>query len=125
MTTLGTGEATEQDCLFCRIVRGEVPSDQVLDTELTYSFRDIAPAAPVHVLIVPKRHIAGAATVEATDGPVLAEMFVAAQQVAAKEGVAERGYRLVLNVGDDALNSVAHLHMHVIGGRGPLGWPPG
>ena len=124
MTTLGTGEATEQDCLFCRILRGEVPSDAVLETELTYSFRDIQPAAPVHVLVVPKRHIASAAAVATADGPLLAALFAASQQVAEKEGVAERGYRLVFNVGDDARNSVSHLHLHVVGGR-RLGWPPG
>jgi histidine triad (HIT) family protein len=124
MTTYGSGEAAEQDCLFCRIIRGEIPSDAVLATEHTYAFRDIEPAAPVHVLVVPKRHIESAATVAPPDGALLAELIGAAQQVAAQEGVAERGYRLLFNVGDDALNSVPHLHLHVVGGRS-LGWPPG
>jgi histidine triad (HIT) family protein len=115
---------TDEDCLFCRIVRGEIPSDEVLSTDVVYAFRDISPAAPVHVLIVPKRHIASAAEVGADDGPVLGEIFAAAQQVAGKEGIAERGYRLVFNVGEDAQNSVPHLHLHVLGGR-PMGWPPG
>jgi histidine triad (HIT) family protein len=124
MTTYGSGEATEQDCLFCRIIRGEIPSDSVVTTEYSYAFRDIEPAAPVHVLVVPKRHIASAASVSADDGPVLADLIGTAQQVAAKEGIAERGYRLVFNVGDDARNSVAHLHLHVLGGQ-LMGWPPG
>jgi histidine triad (HIT) family protein len=124
MTTYGAGEATEKDCLFCRIIRGEIPSDEVLATEDSYAFRDIQPAAPTHVLVVPKRHITSASTVTADDAAVLADMIGAAQQVATKDGVAESGYRLVFNVGDDALNSVAHLHLHVLGGR-LMGWPPG
>lgn len=124
MTSYGVGEASEKDCLFCRIVRGEVPSDAVLSTGHAYAFRDIEPAAPVHVLIIPKRHIASAAEVVSTDGPLLSELFDAAQQVAAQEGIAAGGYRLVFNVGDDAMNSVPHLHLHVLGGR-RLGWPPG
>lgn len=124
MSTYAEGEATEQGCLFCRIVRGEVPSEAVLATEHAYAFRDIAPAAPVHVLVVPKRHIADAAAVVRDDGPLLAELFEAARAVAEKEGVAERGYRLVFNVGEDARNSVPHLHLHVLGGR-MLEWPPG
>lgn len=115
---------TDSDCLFCRIVEGEIPSDEVLATDQIYAFRDISPAAPVHVLVVPRRHVASAAELTAADGQLLADMFVAAQQVAAQEGIAERGYRLVLNVGADAQNSVAHLHLHVVGGKS-MGWPPG
>lgn len=124
MTSYGEGEATESGCLFCRIIRGEVPSTAVLATEHTYAFRDINPEAPVHVLVVPKRHIDHAGAVVPDDAPVLAEVLMAARQVAEAEGIAERGYRLVFNVGDDALNSVAHLHVHLLGGR-RLGWPPG
>lgn len=115
---------TDEDCLFCRIIEGEIPSDEVLSTDGVYAFRDISPAAPVHVLVVPRRHIVNAAAVSDGDGPLLAEMLAAAREVAEKEGVAERGYRLVFNVGDDALNSVPHLHLHVLGGR-RMGWPPG
>ena len=115
---------TEEDCLFCRIIRGEIPSDEVLSTDAVYAFRDISPAAPVHVLVVPRRHIADAAEVSEGDGALLAEMIGAAREVAVKEGVAERGYRLVFNVGEDALNTVPHLHLHVLGGR-RMGWPPG
>jgi histidine triad (HIT) family protein len=112
------------DCLFCRIVAGEVPADLIHEGDLTLAFRDISPAAPVHVLVVPRRHIDSAAAVEADDAAVVAEMLMAARAVAEQEGVLASGYRLVFNVGDDALNSVPHLHLHVLGGR-PLGWPPG
>lgn len=116
--------SSNEDCLFCRIIRGEVPSDAMLSTEHSYAFRDISPGAPVHVLVVPKRHVADAGALGPDDGPLLAELLGAAQQVAAMEGIAESGYRLVFNVGDDARNSIAHLHLHVVGGR-LLGWPPG
>ena len=112
------------DCLFCRIVAGELPSDEVASTDRTYAFRDIKPALPVHVLVVPREHIESADTVTPEHAGVLAEMMTTAQQVARAEGLSERGYRLVFNVGDDAQNSVAHLHMHVVGGR-PMEWPPG
>jgi histidine triad (HIT) family protein len=112
------------DCLFCRIVAGELPSDEVASTERTYAFRDIKPALPVHVLVVPREHIESADTVTAEHAGLLAEMMDTAQQVARSEGLADRGYRLVFNVGEDAQNSVAHLHMHVVGGR-PMAWPPG
>lgn len=112
------------DCIFCRIVAGEVPSTEVASSELSYAFRDINPAMPVHVLVVPRRHIASADTVERGDGGVLADMLLTAQRVARQEGIADGGYRLVFNVGDDALNSVAHLHLHVVGGQ-KMGWPPG
>lgn len=113
-----------EDCLFCRIVAGEIDSDPVLSTHGTYAFRDIGPVAPVHVLVVPKRHIDDAASVGPDDGPLLAEMLATARQVAEIEGVSGRGWRLVFNVGEDAQNSVSHLHLHVIGGR-RMGWPPG
>jgi histidine triad (HIT) family protein len=112
------------DCLFCRIVAGEIPSQEVASSELSYAFRDIQPAMPVHVLVVPRRHITSADTVTTADAGVLADMLLTAQKVARQEGVAERGYRLVFNVGDDALNSVGHLHVHVLGGK-LMGWPPG
>jgi len=112
------------DCLFCRIVRGEVPADVVREDERTLAFRDISPQAPVHVLVIPRRHLTSAATVEAGDADLVADLLIAARAVAEQEDVLESGYRLVFNVGDDALNSVAHLHLHVLGGR-RLGWPPG
>ena len=114
----------DQRCLFCRIVAGEVPSDEVASSARTYAFRDIQPAAPVHVLVVPRDHIESAATVGPEHGDLLAEMIATAQRIAAQEGIAESGYRLVFNVGDDARNSVPHLHLHVLGGH-RMGWPPG
>jgi histidine triad (HIT) family protein len=116
--------SVEEDCLFCRIVRGEIPSDIVVTTDAVVAFRDIQAAAPVHVLVVPRQHIAHAGAMGPDDGPLLAQMLGAARQVAEQEGVAERGYRLVFNVGEDAQNSVAHLHLHLLGGRS-MGWPPG
>jgi histidine triad (HIT) family protein len=112
------------DCLFCRIVAGEIPADVVHRTDHTVAFRDVNPQAPVHVLVVPRRHIDNAAVLEPGDADVLVDMFAAARDVAAAEGIAERGYRLVFNVGEDASNSVPHLHLHVLGGR-RLAWPPG
>ena len=112
------------DCLFCKIVAGDVPSDEVMSSESTYAFRDIKPGAPTHVLIVPREHIESAATVGPEHGALLAELLSTAQQVARSEGVADSGYRLVFNVGDDALNTIPHLHLHLLGGK-RLGWPPG
>jgi histidine triad (HIT) family protein len=111
------------DCLFCRIVAGELPSEEVLGTEHTYAFRDIQPAAPVHVLVVPREHVESAATVGPEHAELLAALVATAQRVAAQEGIAATGYRLVFNVGDDALNSVPHLHLHVLGGQ-RMPWPP-
>jgi histidine triad (HIT) family protein len=107
------------DCLFCKIVAGEVPSDTVHETETTVAFEDINPAAPLHVLVVPRRHIDDASVVTAGDGPVLADMLMTALAVADAAGVAtpDRGYRLVFNIGPDAMNSVPHLHLHVLGGE--------
>lgn len=112
------------DCLFCRIVAGEIPSNEVLSTETAYAFRDIEPQAPTHVLVIPREHVQDAAALTAEHGELLADLFTTAQAVARAEGVDGSGYRLVFNVGEDANNSVPHLHLHVIGGR-RLGWPPG
>lgn len=114
------------DCLFCEIVAGRVPADIVRSDALTVAFRDVNPQAPVHVLVVPKRHIVNASTVTASDAEEVTAMLTAARAVADAEGIsgADRGYRLVLNVGPDALNSVDHLHLHVLGGR-TFEWPPG
>jgi histidine triad (HIT) family protein len=119
------GSVTDMDgCLFCRIVDGTIPSERVASTERTYAFRDLNPAAPTHVLVVPRTHIANAAEVAAEHGEILAEMLTTAQSVATSEGVADSGYRLVFNVGEAAGNTVPHLHLHVLGGR-HLAWPPG
>lgn len=111
------------DCLFCKIVAKEIDSDIVFESDNVISFRDINPAAPTHVLFIPKRHIASSNDLTASDGPLLGEMFDAVANVAEKEGVAD-GYRVVTNVGRDAGQSVFHLHLHLIGGR-QMSWPPG
>jgi len=112
------------DCLFCRVLAGEIPAEEVASTDRTFAFRDIEPQAPSHVLVIPREHVADADAVRPEHGALLAEMLTTAQQVARDEGIAERGYRLVLNVGGEAGNVVPHLHLHVLGGR-RMRWPPG
>lgn len=114
----------QPDCLFCRIVAGEIPSQKVYEDETVYAFRDINPGAPTHVLIVPRQHMRDIAAPEAQDGALLLALIQAANTIARQEGLAERGYRLVWNVGPDAGQSVFHLHLHLLGGR-PMTWPPG
>jgi histidine triad (HIT) family protein len=112
------------ECLFCAIVAGDTPSTQVLETDRILAFRDINPQAPTHVLIIPKAHYPDVAALAAADAALLGEVIDAAQQVAAAEGVAEAGYRVVFNTGAQAGQTVPHAHGHVLGGR-PLTWPPG
>ncbi len=112
------------DCVFCSIASGEIPSTEVLSTDLVYAFRDLNPVAPTHVLVIPREHIVDAAGITPAHGAVLVQMYDVARRVAEAEGFAERGYRLVFNVGPDSGNSVPHLHLHVLGGR-RLDWPPG
>lgn len=118
------GAAAEASCLFCQIVAGEVPARRLGESEASVAFADVAPVAPTHGLVVPKVHRRDASVLGAEDGPLLADMVDLANRCAAEQGVAAGGYRLVLNVGDDAGNTVPHLHLHVIGGR-RLAWPPG
>jgi histidine triad (HIT) family protein len=115
---------SDESCLFCRIVAGEIPSEEVASTERTYAFRDVNPVAPAHVLIVPREHVESAATVGPEHGALLAEMLVVAQETARQLEIFEPGYRLVMNVGDDSGNTVPHLHLHLLGGRS-MSWPPG
>jgi len=112
------------ECLFCAIVAGDIPSTQVLETDQILAFRDIDPQAPTHVLIIPKAHYPDVAALAAADAALLGEVIDAAQQVAAAEGVAEAGYRVVFNTGVQAGQTVPHVHGHVLGGRS-LTWPPG
>ena len=108
------------DTIFSRIVRREIPADIVYQDDLVTAFRDIAPAAPTHVLVVPNDVIASARDVTGGDEPVLGRMFSVAARIAREQGIAETGYRLIVNCGDDGCQEVYHLHMHLIGGR-PLG----
>ena len=117
------------DCLFCRMVSGEIPPDVVRETDRTLAFRDINPQAPTHVLVVPKDHHATLGALAAADPGLTAELVAAAHAVAVQEELvgadtAEPGYRLVANTGPQAGQTVHHVHLHVLGGRG-LGWPPG
>ena len=112
------------DCLFCRIAAREIPSDVIHESDHVVAFRDINPQAPVHVLLIPKEHIASVAEVEEGHADLLAELLRTAAHLAEAEGVAESGWRLVTNVGRGAGQSVAHLHFHLLGGR-PMRWPPG
>ncbi len=102
---------------------GEIPAKLVHEGAHSVAFRDINPTAPTHVLVVPKQHIDHAGAITAEHGTVVADMMLTAQAVAAADGIASTGYRLVFNVGEDSGNTVNHLHLHVVGGR-PMGWPP-
>jgi len=112
------------NCLFCGIVAGEVPATVVRDGERTLAFRDVNPQAPVHVLVIPKDHHADLGALAAADPTLLAEVLAEAAAVAAAEGLAGAGYRVVFNTGANGGQTVAHLHAHVLGGRA-LRWPPG
>jgi histidine triad (HIT) family protein len=111
-----------QDCLFCRIVAGEVPADVVAETEHSLAFRDISPQAPTHALVIPRRHVPDAASLAAASPDELADVVTLAAAVAESDGLP--GYRLVANTGAAAQQTVFHCHVHVIGGR-ELTWPPG
>jgi histidine triad (HIT) family protein len=108
------------DCIFCKIVAGEIPARKVFEDDQVVAFHDINPQAPVHVLVIPKKHLASVNDVRAEDTPMLGHLFAAVQQVAREMGIAESGYRLVANTGKDSGQVVHHLHFHVMGGR-PLG----
>jgi histidine triad (HIT) family protein len=110
------------DCLFCRIVRGEIPAGIVKRTERMLAFRDINPQAPTHLLAIPIQHVASLA--EATDGALLGELLAFVRDLARDVGIAERGYRVVLNTNADGGQTVSHFHAHLLGGR-VMRWPPG
>lgn len=110
------------DCIFCRVVSGDLPADIVMRTDDVVAFRDIQPAAPTHILVIPTQHHSNAAEVAAADRASAGALLAAAGEVAAAEGLSD--YRLVFNTGADAGQTVFHAHMHLLGGR-PLSWPPG
>ena len=111
------------DCLFCRIIRGEVPSKKVYEDAHTFAFEDLNPQGPTHVLVIPKKHIAGLKEAAGEDAELVGRCHLAAAHIARQRSI-EDGYRTVLNVGPRAGQSVFHLHVHLIGGRS-LAWPPG
>jgi histidine triad (HIT) family protein len=119
-----TTTRTDPDCLFCKIVGGQIPASIIFKTDQVTAFRDINPQLPTHVLVVPNEHIATTEALEAEHDAIVGAVVRAAREVARLEGLSERGYRSVINTGPDASNTVAHLHLHVVGGR-PMAWPPG
>ena len=115
---------TDESCLFCKIVAGDIPSDKVHEDELVLAFNDINPVAPVHQLVIPKRHIASAADLNESDSALLGRLFAVSAELAVRAGLPDSGYRVVTNCGRDAGQEVMHLHFHMIAGRG-FSWPPG
>ncbi len=111
------------DCIFCKIIRGEIPSEKIYEDDHTFAFEDLNPQAPTHVLIVPKKHIVGLKEAPEEDAELIGRCHLTAAQIARDRGI-ESGYRTILNVGPGAGQSVFHLHVHLIGGR-DLKWPPG
>ena len=112
------------DCLFCKIVDGEIPADTVYEDDDVLAFRDISPQAPTHVLIIPRRHIATINDLSEADKDVIGQLFLAAAKIAAQEGLAEDGYRVTMNCNAGAGQTVFHVHLHLLGGR-QMTWPPG
>ena len=104
------------DCLFCKIVKGEIPSTKVFENDFVFAFRDIAPQAPVHVLVVPKTHISSTDAITAQNSAAVAKIFEAIPEIAKAEGLAS-GYRVITNCGEDGCQSVKHLHFHILGGK--------
>lgn len=114
----------DTSCLFCRIVEGEIPAQVVREDEATVAFRDVDPKAPTHVLVIPRRHVASVNDLQAEDAELVGKLYLAAREIARQEGIAESGYRLVMNTGPEAGQTVHHIHLHVLGGR-EMRWPPG
>lgn len=110
------------DCIFCRIVRGEIPSESVANTGDCIAFRDVAPQAPTHILIIPRKHLTSLD--DLTDGEIVGKMMMLAAALARQEGISASGYRTVLNTGVEGGQTVSHLHLHLLGGR-RMTWPPG
>lgn len=115
---------SEHDCLFCKIVNGDLGADIVYENESLIAFRDINPIAPTHILLIPRRHIATMNDLQDSDASIAAELFLTAARLAADEGLAEDGYRVVMNCNEAAGQSVFHIHLHLMGGRF-MSWPPG
>jgi len=115
---------TENSCLFCRIVAGEIPSKKAHEDDLSFAFHDIAPQAPTHILIIPKKHFASLDEASQEDQALLGHLTLVASKLAKQFGLDADGYRMVINTGIGAGQSVWHMHLHLLGGRA-LGWPPG
>lgn len=116
--------SSTSDCVFCGIAEGRIPSDVIREDERTVAFRDTNPQAPVHVLVIPRKHVSSLDEADQEDGALLGGLLLAARDVARSEGIAESGYRTVINTGDEGGQTVRHIHVHVLGGRS-MKWPPG
>ena len=114
----------QSNCLFCKILSGEIPADIVYESETAIAFRDINPQAPTHLLIIPRKHIATINDIVEEDEVLVGSLYSAAREIAAAEGIAEDGFRAVMNCNEGAGQTVFHIHLHLLGGR-PLTWPPG
>jgi len=115
---------SSDDCLFCKILAGDIPADIIFESDDVIAFRDINPQAPTHALIIPRRHVATINDLEDGDETLIGNLFLAARKIAADEGIADAGYRVAMNCNEAAGQTVFHLHLHLLGGR-RLAWPPG
>ncbi len=113
-----------EDCIFCKIAAGDIPADKVYEDETVVAFRDLNPQAPTHVLVIPRRHIATVNDLSVDDEAVVGRLFTVAREVAAQEGIADAGYRTVMNCNEAGGQAVYHIHLHLLGGR-MMHWPPG
>ncbi|CAN5778597.1 histidine triad nucleotide-binding protein [soil metagenome] len=120
----GAGELMIMDCIFCRIAAGTLPATRILETDDVVAFRDLNPQAPTHALVIPRRHLESLDDLGPGDGNLAGALLLATAEVARLEGIADTGYRVVANTGEEGGQAVGHLHLHVLGGR-QLGWPPG
>ena len=112
------------DCLFCKIIENKIPSKKVYEDEEVFAFEDVSPQAPVHILIIPKKHIATSLELKNEDNELIGRLYQAANKIAKDRGVADKGFRLVMNCNSDAGQTVFHIHLHLLAGR-PMHWPPG
>ena len=112
------------DCLFCKIVAGDIPAEIIYRDDQVLAFRDINPQAPIHVLVIPQKHVDSLASVTDEQRDIMGKIMIVAREIAAAEGLSESGYRAVINVGLDGGQTISHLHLHLLGGR-TLHWPPG
>jgi histidine triad (HIT) family protein len=117
-------EMTDSECLFCKIAAGEIKADVILDTDDVVAFRDINPHAPTHVLIIPRQHISTINDLDTSNLDLVGQLYLAAKGIAVAEGIADSGYRVVMNCNAAAGQTVFHIHLHLLGGRN-LSWPPG
>ncbi|MBN4069260.1 histidine triad nucleotide-binding protein [Beggiatoa alba] len=112
------------DCLFCKLINGDIPTDIVYQDDDVFAFRDVNPQAPIHILVIPKQHIATINDTDESHQAVLGKLVLTAKKIAKEQGIADNGYRLVVNCNQDGGQTVFHIHLHLLGGRS-LSWPPG